>query len=275
MNRYAFFLISLLLLMPTGAANGAEPLHIRAIHSAQGVPVAPNSEAWIEAPEHDIALMRQMIVPPTGGGSITSVKVRAVHDGQTLAFRFAWTDASTDDNVGVDQFRDAIAIGFPVRGSASLPSPFMGDADNPINIWQWTADFDANARGHGGFAAHYPHTEGVWYFPQDYEVTRHVLAWRGTEPVMELVSRGWGTVERKVSQNVQGISDYADGRWQVVLRRRLATGNPGDTHFRPGEQTYAIIAIWNGMEREVNGKKNVTMTWIPVFVEPTISVSDQ
>lgn len=275
MNRYAFFLTSLLVFVWVGAFGGAEAFQIHAVYRPEGVPVVPNAQVWREAPEQDIMLMRQMIAPPTGGGTIPVVKVRAMHDGQSLAFRFVWTDVSADDHVGVDRFRDAIAIGFPVRGAEVLPSPFMGDADNPINIWQWTADFDANARGHGGFAANYPHTEGVWYFPQDYEVTREVLAWRGTEPVMELVSRGWGTVERKVSQNVQGISEYADGRWQVVLRRRLATGNPEDTHFRPGEQTYAIIAIWNGVEREVNGKKSVTMAWIPLILEPTIKVSDQ
>ncbi len=103
------------------------------------------------------------------------------------------------------------ATRFPTRQSERIPSPFMGDAEAPINIWQWTADFDANARGYGGFADNYPHTEGVWYFPQDYDATREVRAWRGTEPVIELVATGWGTLERKVTQNILGVSKYRNG----------------------------------------------------------------
>jgi hypothetical protein len=248
---------------------------IRAAYIADDVPAAPADAAWERAPQQQVALTQQKILPPFGGGSVETVTVRALHDGQQLALRFEWADKSANQQVGVNRFRDAVAVGFPARKSDRMPSPFMGDVENPVNIWQWTADFDANARGRGGFATSYPHTEGVWYFPQDYEVTREVRGWRGTEPVIELVAAGWGTVERKVSQNVYGISDYSSGKWRVVLRRALATGNPEDTQFRAGEQTHVIIAVWNGEGAEVNGKKNVTMSWIPLIVEPTINVSER
>ena len=210
-----------------------------------------------------------MMIPPHGGGSVTHVKVRAVHDGQQLALRFEWGDSTPNREVGVDRFRDAVAVGFPTRQAERVPSPFMGDPDHPVNLWQWTADFDANARGQGGFAERYPHTEGVWYFPQDSEVTREVRGWRGTEPVIELVATGFGTVERRLSQNVRGVSRYTEGRWEVVLRRALATGNPEETRFRAGESTWVILAVWDGEKREVNGKKSVTMMWTPLTLQST------
>ncbi len=145
----------------------------------------------------------------------------------------------------------------------------MGDAEAPIKIWQRTADFDANSSGYSGCADTNPHTEGVWYFPQDYEVTREVRAWRGTEPVIELVATGWGMLERKVTQNVHGVSLYRDGHWYVVLRRKLATGNPEDTLFRPSETTQIIIAVWDGENGEVNGKKSITMMWTPLILDAT------
>ncbi len=265
--------IAMVAVLCSGAAcrreDGSPPAvraipEIRARYLPDGVPFRPDSEVWDLAGEFTTQLIAQTILPPFGGGSVGEVKVRAFHDGQQLAFRFEWADATEDREVGVATFRDAIAVGFPTRLSETLPSPFMGDAEHPINIWQWTADFNANAQGQGGFASRYPHTEGVWYFPQDYGVTREVRAWRGTEPVIELDARGFGTLERKVSQNVLGLGSYDEGRWRVVLRRPLSTGNPGDTLFRPGDTTQVIVAVWDGGKGEVAGMKGITITWLPL-----------
>lgn len=259
----------------TPAESAAMPSKIVAVYVAQEIPTDPNASVWRTAQKVRVPLSPQIIVPPRGGGSVTELLVSAVHDGQQLAMRFEWVDTTPDREVGLDRFRDAVAVGFPTRESESLPSPFMGDPEHPINIWQWTADFDANARGQGAFAEKYPHTEGVWYFPQDYAATREVVAWRGFEPVIELTATGFGTLERKVAQGVLGLGEYANGRWTVILRRELSTGNPEDSMFRPSEMTHVIFAVWDGAQKEVNGMKGVTMTWIPFVLQPTVVASRQ
>jgi hypothetical protein len=252
-----------------GASFAEEPISIRAVYTRDPVPIRPEDPGWQKAPPTQLALLAQLILPPHGGGSTSTVEVRAIHDGEWLALRLEWADQTADRTVGVDTFRDAVAAGFPTRQSEILPTPFMGDAQNSLNIWQWTADFDANVEGRGGFAERYPHTEGVWYFPQDYSVQRQVRAWRGTEPVIEFVASGFGTLTRKEGQNVRGLSQYKEGSWSVVLRRQLSTGNPGDTHFRAAEATHLVVAIWNGSSKEVNGTKSVTMTWTPFRLDAT------
>jgi DMSO reductase family type II enzyme heme b subunit len=214
-----------------------------------------------------------MIAPPHGGGSVQSLSVRAMHNGNWLAFRLQWADSTANREVGVNRFRDAVAVGFPTRETEILPAPFMGDEQHTLNIWQWTADFDANSKGAGGFPDEYPHTEGVWYFAPDYDVQRQVRAWRGTEPVIEYVAKGFGTLERKDAQNVNGLGRHGEGRWEVVLRRELATGNPEDTLFRPGTSTHAVFAVWDGQGEEVNGKKSVTMTWTPLTLQTGVAAS--
>ncbi len=258
-------LVLLLLVWPAWAQEAG----IQAAYVAEGVPIQAKDSRWKQATPFPLALMAQQMLPPLGGGGVSSVSVRALHDGEWLALRLEWEDATANREVGVHTFRDALAIGFPTRQSELLPSPFMGDPEHPVNIWQWTADFDANAQGQGGFASRYPHTEGVWYFPQDYGISRDVRAWRGAEPVIELVATGFGTLERKVSQNVLGTSRHHQGRWRIVLRRRLATGNPEDTRFRPGEKTHLILAVWDGARGEVNGRKSVTMMWTPIVLGST------
>lgn len=246
-----------------------EPETVRVVYRSGGVPLKPDDPAWNGVPAKTIALLPQSIIAPNGGAA-REVQVRAAHDGETIAFHLTWKDDTIDRRVGVATFRDAVAIGFPLRESESPPSPFMGDAQHPVNIWQWAADFDAASRGRSAFAEMYPHTEGVWYFPQDDAVDREVRGWRGAEPVMELSATGFGTLKRHATQNVSGAARSTKGEWQVVLRRSMDTGSPEDTAFRPGSGSFIILAAWNGSSREVNGKKSVTMRWTPVTIDPTL-----
>ena len=246
-------------------AGSRPPAEVRVVFVRDGVFTAPWMTPGTAIPETTYDPLPQMITPPNGGGSVSKVSVRATHDGEEVAIRLQWSDPSADRGVGVDTFRDAAAIGFPVGKAGRRPSPFMGDPEHPVVIWQWAADFDANAEGKSRFGERYPHSEGVWIFPQDLSVRRQVRGWRGAEPVIEYIARrfrhahaadGCGTVE--------GISDYASGQWTLWCfaassRRRKRRMPP----LLRARRTQLIIAIWNGGEKEVNGRKSVTYAWIP------------
>lgn len=253
----------------TGDLSGS----LRVVYRPDGIAVHPDDEAWDDVPTRLVQLTPQTITLPRGGGSTPVLAVQGMHDSQRMSIRLIWEDERPDRSVGVSTFRDSVAIGFPVAEGATLPSPFMGDVNKPVNIWQWTADFDANQRGLGSFAEAYPHTEGVWYFPQDDMVSQQVRAWRGFEPVIELEARGFGSLERKGTQNVSGTGIHDRGRWHVVFRRQLATGLPQDTLFRPGDSGHAIFAVWDGSAGEVNGIKSITTSWILVELEETRRVA--
>ena len=120
------------LLAHGAAAQPAAPAEVRVLFVRDGVFPSPTDAAWNEVPETTYALQAQLITPPNGGGSVSKVSVRATHDGDEIAFRLQWSDASADRGVGVDTFRDAAAIGFPVGRPNVPPSPFMG-----MSIIQW------------------------------------------------------------------------------------------------------------------------------------------
>jgi hypothetical protein len=246
---------------------------VRVVYVPEGIAIRCEDMAWKRAPEIKLALTPQIITPPNGGGSVSEVSVRAMHDGEWLSIRLEWSDATADRTVGANQFRDAVSVGFPLGEAEPPPSPFMGDPDHPVAIWQWSADLEAEARGQGAFAERYPHTEGVWYFPQDAAVRREVRAWRGTDPVVAFVATGFGTLARRPTENLYGSSSWGKNRWQVVVRRRLAAGDPKDATFKPGERTGLIVAVWDGSQAEVNGRKSVTLNWTPFALDPT-TVSD-
>jgi len=271
--RRPFVAVAFVLLVwgaPPAGAQTAAP-EVRAPYLEEGeLPAAPDAAVWASLPATQLTLTPQIIFPPVGGGSTSEVAVRAVHDGTSLAVRLEWADVTADRAVGVDTFRDAAAVGFPVVESDSPASPFMGDPAHPVNIWQWTADLEAAAKGEGTFAERYPHTAGVWYFPQDASVYRQVRAWRGHEPVVEFVATGWGTLQRRPGTNVNAGSRHENGRWSVVLMRPLDTGSPEDVAFKPGETSQLIVAVWNGTASEVNGRKSVTLAWTPFTLDTTV-----
>ncbi len=259
---------TILLLLAHGAFAQPAPLdELRVVFVRDGVFVSPTDIEWDAIPETTYVLQSQQIAPPIGGGSVSKASVRAVHDGEEIAVRLEWADSSADRGVGVDTFRDAAAIGFPVGRPTVAPSPFMGDLEHPVVIWQWAADFDADAEGKSRFSERYPHSEGVWIFPQDMAVRRQVRGWRGADPVIEYIAKGFGTLTPRMDTTVLGASHYVRGRWRVVLRRKLSTSNEKDPVFIPGEASSMIVAIWNGGSEEVNGRKAVTYQWIPAKLD--------
>ena len=257
--------VAILLTLALGASANTD--EVRVVFVRDGIFANPTDTAWDMVPETTYSLQGQLITAPIGGGSVTRISVRATHDGDEIAFRLQWPDPSADRGVGVDTFRDAVAIGFPVGRPNVLPSPFMGDEEHPVVIWQWAADFDADAEGRSRFGERYPRVEGVWIFPQDLSVRRMVRGWRGADPVIEYIAKGFGTLTPRMDTAVEGISSYERGQWSVVLRRKLKTSNSVDPVFTPGSATSLILAVWNGEEKEVNGRKAVTYQWIPAALE--------
>jgi DMSO reductase family type II enzyme heme b subunit len=75
-------------------------------------------------------------------GETGRLSVRAAHNGERLYFHLSWPDESKDDGIrDTDQFADAAAILFPVKGDAPLQS--MGSPEQPVNAWYWRADAES------------------------------------------------------------------------------------------------------------------------------------
>jgi hypothetical protein len=85
-------------------------------------------------------------------------------------------------------------------------------------------------------------------------------------PVEELVAEGFGTLTTQKVQNSFGKGVYENGKWNVVIMRPMLTGDMTDKQFKPGEKTNVAFAIWDGGNREVNGRKAVAL-WHDLIVE--------
>lgn len=252
---------------------------------AQEIPLDVVATALLfgEATPLDIPLLPQMIAIPRGGGTVPLVSVRAIHNGHRLFLQFTWPDPKPHDHLfKYEEFSDAVAIQFPVVPGA-MPSPFMGDAEHPVNIWQWKAAWEADRFRLRDVEQVYPNRQVDFYFEEAY-IWDHELKLAFTpgraagnllsQPVRHssvenLLAFGFGTIQSHERQDVQGTAQWQDGRWVVVMARDLTAPDPHSVQFHPGATAVFNVAVWDGGNSDRGAQKSVSLNWWNLTLSPS------
>src|SRR5689334_15497610 len=156
-------------------------------------------------------------------------------NGQQIAFLVSWADTTKNDFVR-DMPSDATAIQLPLDPT-HLPYQCMGQSDSRVNIWQWKAALEAEARESEG-AIPYNNTRNL--------TSNGICRAVDTEGIHPVANSTW-----------------QDGRWYVIFTRDMAPGNNGSAPLLEGMATNAAFAVWDGGKGETRGMKAVS-TWTPV-----------
>jgi mono/diheme cytochrome c family protein len=205
--------------------------------------------------------------------AIPAVAVTAVHDGRRLAILCQWRDPIANGApVRVQDFQDAVAVQFSLNGN----TPFlgMGDAKNPVNIWQWKAGWQQEVEGHRTdmhdlyASMHvdlYSQTNTLY---RTAEAAHNLMAEPHRSPVEDANARGFGTLtaQRPEGQNVRGRGVWHDGFWNVVFLRELESPEADDVKFGAGRPAPVAFAVWNGEQRDRNGRK-VVSNWYQLVLD--------
>ncbi|MBI4659844.1 MAG: c-type cytochrome [Verrucomicrobia bacterium] len=205
---------------------------------------------------------------------IPAVAVRALHDGKRVAILLQWRDAIANGApVRVQDFQDAAALQFALNGG----TPFlgMGDAKNPVNIWQWKAGWQQEVDGqrqdvnteYASMHVDVYHDTTPLY--RTAEAAGNLLARIHSSPIEDANARGFGTMTSQPlkSQNVQGKGVWRDDFWNVLYVRELKSKDADDVKFVSGKPVSVAFAIWNGEQRDRNGRK-VISNWFQLILEP-------
>ena len=206
---------------------------------------------------------------------ISAVAVRAVHDGRRVAILCQWRDPIANGApVRVQDFQDGIALQFPLTDG----TPFlgMGDAKNPVNIWQWKAGWqqeveetrpDVNTVYASMHVDRYPETSPLF---RTAEAAGNDLAQpTHKSPVEDANARGFGTftAQPAAGQNVQGKGIWRDSHWNVLFMRDLKSRDADDVKLAIGKPAPVAFAIWDGENRDRNGRKLIS-NWLKLLLEP-------
>ncbi|MBP61449.1 MAG: hypothetical protein CMJ62_07970 [Planctomycetaceae bacterium] len=210
------------------------------------------------------------------------LQTQIVHDGQTIAIRLSWRDEFADIHATrTESFEDAVAIEL-YRGDAE-PFVGMGDPKSPIDVWLWDADRQSQQ-----FVENtYPNTVvDIYPFSETLVASAELDRDGGRtadQPDISLPARasgnpivptgkksggssltvgGPGSVTFRIpqSQLVTAHGQYSDSRWEVVMTRSLSVESDSDgISLEAGARASIAFAIWDGSQRDRDGKKLVTI----------------
>jgi hypothetical protein len=215
-------------------------------------------------------------------GADCDLRVKAVHDGERIAFHLSWGDQTPDrHSARTEAFKDLAAIEL-YRGPAE-PFLGMGAAAHAVDLWVWDADREtalASADEHypNAVVDVYPFTEaGV----ETAEFTRRAARLDKQDNLAvpartvgnqvspaarssagsSLSAAGPGSVTFRPPENQAVVShgEWRDGRWTVVLSRELKSAEGAGVTLFPGDQASVGFAIWDGSHRDRNGQKLVSI----------------
>ena len=251
--------------------TGHQTLRAKPVEGA--LPESPDDEAWKTAAPMDVRLAGQVIAAPRWQNpSVEMVTVRALFNDTEIAFRITWDDPFKDvkhdqakafnpnelAKVGglssyveandmvpraLDTFRDSVALQFPVRPPQGTKKPhfFRGSSSDQVHLWVWKAEQGATGK-------------------------------RGTE---EGNARGWKQsikAQAEDGQQITGKATWDQGRWTVVMKRPLTTGDKNDVQFKRGIFVPMSVNAWDGS----NGEHGLIMSlssWHYVFLEAPTPIS--
>ena len=160
-------------------------------------------------------------------GAVSKAELRALHNGDVLAFHLSWADPNQNLNHGDNSvWPDAAAIALPLHQDAPLMT--MGAQGLPLAIWYWRAD-DKDL---------------------GYQVT----------------AQGPGT-SQIVDKTVRTSASWKDGRWTIVIARTFkSVDSPNIIQLEPGKDSRFGVAIWEGGSHERGGLKAFSGDWAPLEI---------
>ncbi|MFQ5625477.1 MAG: ethylbenzene dehydrogenase-related protein, partial [Methyloligellaceae bacterium] len=240
---------------------------LKALHIDGELPAAPDDAKWKKAEPMDVRLAGQVVSAPRWQNpSIEMVTLQAAFNDKEIAFRLTWDDPFKDvkHNAGqeldvkelaklgafnsfvepggmvqqkLDTFRDSVALQFPVKLAQGTTKPHFhrGNSSNPVHLWRWMSDRDA----------------------------------AGKPAVEEDNARGWKQPLKAQAEDKQQVTSKAvweQGRWTLVMKRALDTGDKNDVQFSAGRFIPMAVNAWDGS----NGEHGLIMslsTWHFVFLE--------
>ena len=246
-------------------------------------PDHPFDPMWALAPYLDVKLAPQQVAMPVlEKGTIDSLRVQGLHDGNRIAFRISWADRTADGNVDAGRFADAVALQFPLDDTALAMMGHKGAKVFTLYwkaLWQkdrdmgfqdvqdlhpnyWT-DFYWFAKGRFPFPLPSAFEDPVshQWFPAK-QAGNPMSIWDRDQPVEELTAEGFGTLTHQKHSETTGRGFWVDGRWAVVFSRPMKTKDPLDYQFDVFKPGRIAFAVWDGSAGNRGGRKHWSENWL-------------
>ncbi len=198
------------------------------------LPSSTDDPVWQNAEYLDLPMAGQVIFDPRDFTSlITNARLRGVYTESELAVMIEWNNKQPSR--GDDGLPpDAVRIQFPTASTeGGRPYFLLGDKRLSVNLWQWKASDNLGS---------------------------------------EFIAAGPENVTQQEKQDVKVTASFSDGRYRVVFRRPLKTGNEKHTVFEIGKFMPFSVTVFDGRSHEENNKGAIS-AWYYMMLEPPTPVT--
>lgn len=254
--------------IPPGAATrlvqGRETLHARRVGS---LPQGPDDVVWNMAEEIEIVLAPLW----WNEQAVLEASLAALHDGERIALRLSWPDASGE----VRLFAESTASDAAALQLSDAPQPAlfgMGAPHRPTNLWHWRALRFEDVAGALDLLDPSPHgLEPVEPGEVRVDVPRYqrlLARILPSERVDRLTAEGVASVPgaERVPGEVSARARWQDGGWSVVFQRSLAAGAQ-QVPLVVGQPVQVSCAVWNGAAGDQGARKSISI-WQELVLAP-------
>lgn len=227
-----------------------------------------NDERFVRAAEIELVLA------PLAwrNDAVVAAQLSAIHDGETIAVRLRWRDASRDEGAfDPIQPRDGAALAF---SNESAPPLFgMGSRSHPVNLWHWQALRLIDRAGVLDLVDARPHVLSSPVFGESRaDVKPHYLP-APSDPVAggavgELAAESFSAM-RELDSDARAVlasARWAGGEWAVVFVRQIEPRNESEANLRAGRPVVVAAAIWDGSGGDAGGHKSFSI-WQKLALE--------
>ena len=233
--RHSKLIKALIIAFTLGMFAVANAADIKAVKVSGAIPTSPDNPFWSErygptALKHVIIDMDpQMITNPMWPNPSTKyVFVKAATNGKEIAVHLEYNDPTRNDiMVQSQQYKDQVAIMFPVNQSGEEPPFTMGGDGERVNIWQWKATWDNEGKTSSSMQDledQYDYmvmASGSYYlYEPDGKLSGIDTAHQSGTKTGSYKNRGAGDISKR-STNI----DFGMGQNEGVFNTGRATGN--------------------------------------------------
>jgi len=233
--RHSKLIKALIIAFTLGMFAVANAADIKAVKVSGAIPTSPDNPFWSErygptALKHVIIDMDpQMITNPMWPNPSTKyVFVKAATNGKEIAVHLEYNDPTRNDiMVTSQQYKDQVAIMFPVNQSGEEPPFTMGGDGERVNIWQWKATWNNEGKTSGSMADmedQYAYmamgSAGYYMYEPDGKLSGIDTAHKSGTKGASRKSQGAGNIAKRAT-NI----DFGMGQNEGVFNPGRATGN--------------------------------------------------
>lgn len=244
-----------------------------------GLPATPEDEKWNILEPQYVAMASQIIQPPRHFiRTIDDIRVRSLFDDKDIVILLEWddrTESHRDENGDAKyDFKRLSSLAFPAINTTQYThendrtrGPLKDVNPEPVGVYN------------DGIAVQFPmvwETLGAplkpYFIHGDEKNGVDLWKWQSDGTIEEIEGHGIDALEVREDKNLKVVySKWADGRWQIIMKRALLTEDKEKSaQLVTGNNIPITFFAWDGDAGETGGRMALS-TYYYLMMEPPVS----